>query len=89
MAGFGFASLAAVVGIGAALIALIIGADQSSFELWPSLVPYLQLTVRLDPLGAFFVLLVSVLGVGAVGLFLRLRPRLLRAEECRRPGRLL
>ena len=63
VAGFGFASLAAVVGIGAALIALIIGADQSSFELWPSLVPYLQLTARLDSLGAFFVLLVSVLGL--------------------------
>src|SRR5439155_11011703 len=34
-----------------------------SFELWPSLIPYVQLTVKLDPLGAFFLLLVSALAV--------------------------
>ena len=39
------------------------GDGRAAFELWPSLIPYLQLTVKLDPLGAFFVLIVSFLAV--------------------------
>ena len=53
------------LGIGAALLALTSGPGDgyATFALWPSLVPYLQLTVKLDPLGAFFVLIVSLLGL--------------------------
>jgi hydrogenase-4 component B len=63
--GFGGAALAGLCGIGAALVFLVSGrADQSSaFDLWTSLVPYVQLTVKLDALGAFFVLIVSALAV--------------------------
>ena len=39
------------------------GDSRAAFELWPSLIPYLQLTVKLDPLGAFFVLIVSFLAL--------------------------
>jgi hydrogenase-4 component B len=65
LVGFGCASLAAAFGIGAAITALIGGAGEGrgAFELWSSLVPYFQLTVKLDPLGAFFVLIVSLLGL--------------------------
>jgi hydrogenase-4 component B len=63
--GFGCASVAAAFGIGAAITALIGGPGEGrgAFELWPSLVPYVQLTVKLDPLGAFFVLIVSLLAL--------------------------
>jgi formate hydrogenlyase subunit 3/multisubunit Na+/H+ antiporter MnhD subunit len=61
--GFGCATMAAVSGIGAALLALTVEATPgaATFELWPSLIPYLQITIKLDPLGAFFFL------IGAVG----------------------
>jgi hydrogenase-4 component B len=63
--GFGCSSLAAAFGISSALTALIGGPGEGrgAFELWPSLIPYIQLTVKLDPLGAFFVLIVSVLAL--------------------------
>jgi hydrogenase-4 component B len=63
--GFGCATVAACFGIGAALLGLISGpgAGGGAFELWPSLVPYLKLTVKLDPLGAFFLLIVSFLAL--------------------------
>jgi hydrogenase-4 component B len=62
--GFGSAMLAGVSGVGAALLALVSSpAKSAAFELWPSLVPYLKLSVRLDPLGAFFVLIVSALAL--------------------------
>src|ERR1039458_8587601 len=59
--GFGCSTVAACFGIGAALLGLTSGpgAARAAFQLWPSLIPYLQLTVKLDPLGAFFVLIVS------------------------------
>ena len=65
LVGFGCATVAGLFGIGAALLGLTAGAGdgQAAFELWPSLIPYLQLTVKLDPLGAFFLLLVSFLAV--------------------------
>ncbi len=64
-AGFGCASLAAVSGIWAAVLALTSGSagGPAAFELWPSLVPYVKLSVRLDPLGAFFLLIVSTLAL--------------------------
>ena len=63
--GFGCAAVAALAGIGAGMLGLTSGAGDSraAFELWPSLIPYLRLTVKLDPLGAFFVLIVSFLAL--------------------------
>ena len=57
--------VAACFGIGAAVLGLTSapGDGKSAFELWPSLIPYLKLTVKLDPLGAFFVLIVSFLAL--------------------------
>jgi hydrogenase-4 component B len=61
LVGFGCATLAGLFGIGAGVTALIFGPgdDGGAFALWPPLVPYLQLTVKLDPLSAFFVIIVS------------------------------
>ncbi|HVM47118.1 MAG TPA: proton-conducting transporter membrane subunit, partial [Candidatus Acidoferrum sp.] len=65
VAGFGLAALAAVCGIGAALLTLQGGANAEpvGFDLWSPLIPGLQLSLRLDPLSAFFVLIVSFLGL--------------------------
>jgi hydrogenase-4 component B len=65
LAGFGCSTLAALLGFGAGLLGLTSGAGESAagFELWPSLIPYLRLTVKLDPLGAFFVLILSTLAL--------------------------
>jgi hydrogenase-4 component B len=62
---FGFAAFASVCGAIASVTALAAGATAANqnFELLPSLVPYVQFTVRLDPLGAFFWLIVSLLGL--------------------------
>jgi len=62
---FGLAAFASVCGVIACVTALATGATAQSqtFELLPSLVPYLQFTVRLDSLGAFFGLIVSLLGM--------------------------
>src|SRR5205823_2734566 len=59
---FGSASIAGLCGIAAALLALT-GGQTAAFELWPSLIPNVLLTVKLDPLGAFFLLIVSGLGL--------------------------
>src|ERR1035441_1262507 len=63
LVGFGCVTMAAVSGIGGALLALAVEATPgaATFELWPSLIPYLQITIKLDPMGAFFFL------IGAVG----------------------
>jgi hydrogenase-4 component B len=65
LVGFGCSTLAGALGIGAGVLGLTsgVGDSRAAFELWPSLVPYLKLTVKLDPLGAFFVLIVSLLAV--------------------------
>ncbi|HQL79401.1 MAG TPA: hydrogenase 4 subunit B [Verrucomicrobiota bacterium] len=65
LVGFGGATVASVCGIGAALLALTGGpaAGATTFELWPSVIPALRLGVKLDPLGAFFVLIVSILAL--------------------------
>ncbi|MGH7967265.1 MAG: hydrogenase 4 subunit B [Limisphaerales bacterium] len=64
--GSGFAALAGASGVAASLRTLLSGTNHGSpgFELWQSLVPYVRLTVQLDALGAFFVLVVSLLAVG-------------------------
>jgi hydrogenase-4 component B len=65
LVGFGSAMAAGVSGLAAALLAL--GGrptpEAATFELWPSLVPYVKLTVKLDALGAFFLLILSILAV--------------------------
>ncbi len=65
LVGFASASLAALSGIGSALFALISGSAREAvaFELWPSSIPYVSLTLKLDPLSAFFVLIVSLLAL--------------------------
>jgi hydrogenase-4 component B len=62
---FGCASLAALCGVISCASALATGAAAASqsFTLFPALIPYVEFTVRLDPLGAFFGLIVSLLGV--------------------------
>jgi hydrogenase-4 component B len=62
---FGGASLAALFGVIACTVPLATGtaATNQSIELFQSLIPYVQFTVRLDPLGAFFGLIVSLLGL--------------------------
>src|SRR5450756_2429140 len=62
---FGCASLAALCGVISCAVALTTGgaAANQSFALFPSLIPYVQFTVRLDPLGAFFGLIVALLGL--------------------------
>ena len=61
---FGTAALSALIGLLAALsfLASGVGAPAPQIELLPSLIPYIIYTVRLDALGAFFVLIVSLLG---------------------------
>jgi hydrogenase-4 component B len=62
---FGCAALASLCGVIACVTALATGATAANqtFELLPSLVPYVEFTVRLDSLGAFFGLIVSLLGL--------------------------
>ena len=63
--GFGCATAGGLAGVACAILALASGTppEGRSFELWPSLVPYIQLQVRLDSLAAFFLLIVSLLAV--------------------------
>src|SRR5579872_4176817 len=65
LVGFGGAILAGSFGLAAALLFLVSAPPQpaSSFDLWTSLIPYLRLTVKLDPLGAFFLALLSLMAV--------------------------
>jgi hydrogenase-4 component B len=58
---FGLAALSAVSSLLAGLSFLAGGNEP--LELLPPLLPYLKLTVRLDALGAFFLLIVSLLGL--------------------------
>ena len=62
---FGCATLGGALGITSAILVLLPGSTSSpvTFELWTSLVPYVKLSVKLDPLGAFFLLTLSVLAV--------------------------
>ncbi len=64
--GFGGGVAGGSLGIAAALSALLAGpgTEPASFKLWDSLVPYVQLTVKLDGLAAFFLLIVSSLAIG-------------------------
>jgi len=61
--GFGLATVGGVCGVLAATLALTSTGQLRPFELWPSLIPYIKLIVKLDALGAFFLLIVSLLAV--------------------------
>ena len=63
--GFGGATLGGLLGLWGGVLALLSASrgPAAGFELGPALVPYLKLTLRLDPLSAFFLLLVSGLAV--------------------------
>ena len=63
--GFGSATVASLGGLGAALLALTAepAVEAATFELWPSLIPSVKLAVKLDPLSAFFLLIVSLLAL--------------------------
>jgi hydrogenase-4 component B len=65
LAGFGASLIGGLCGLAAALAALLprTGDQVLSFDLWESLIPYVKLSVRIDALGAFFVLIVSLLAV--------------------------
>jgi hydrogenase-4 component B len=67
---FGLASAAALSGLGAALAFLLGGpaTQPVAFNVLPTLIPYVQFTVRLDALGAFFVLVLSVVAL-AISIF--------------------
>jgi len=62
---FGFATLAGLCGTLACVLSLTAGpnAPAVDLQLMPTLIPYLQMTIHLDALGAFFGLIVSLLGV--------------------------
>ena len=62
---FGCSALAALCGVVSYVVSLATGAAAAnqSFELLPSLIPYVRLTARLDPLGAFFGIVVSLLAL--------------------------
>ena len=61
---FGCASLASLCGAVSSVMALVTGAAAAnqSVQLLPSLIPYIQFTIRVDPLSAFFLLIVSLIG---------------------------
>ncbi len=60
---FGAATLAGFAGASSAILFLLAPtAPGPVFELLPSSIPAIHLDVRLDPLGAFFLLIVSLLG---------------------------
>ena len=64
-ASFGAALIAGLFTLAASLLFLLSPAPISSFafSLWTPLIPYLHLTVQLDALGAYFLLVLSVLTI--------------------------
>jgi hydrogenase-4 component B len=62
---FGCAALAALCGVFSCAHALATGAAgaRQSFELFPSLIPYVRFSIRPDALGCFFGMIVSLLGL--------------------------
>ncbi len=62
---FGCAALSSLSGIVASVSALATGARDAHqpVQLLPALIPNIQFTIRLDPLGLFFTLIVSLVGL--------------------------
>src|SRR5690242_11345782 len=63
LSAFGLGSVGAIAGLLAAIARLGFDDDRYSFPILPSGVPFIQFTVRLDALGAFFLLVVSLLSL--------------------------
>src|SRR5262245_11327366 len=59
---FGFAFLASLCGVGASAYALS-GAEPTRFELFSTDIPLLRVSVTVDAPSAFFLLMVSLLGL--------------------------
>jgi hydrogenase-4 component B len=60
---FGLGAIGATAGLLAAIARLVFGDDRSSIRILPSGVPFIDFTIRLDALGAFFLLIISVLAL--------------------------
>ncbi len=63
---FGFATIASLAGLVAAILVLSPHGSlpfNFCFDLFPSPIPFLKFSIQLDPLSAFFVLIVSLLGI--------------------------
>ncbi|MCX6905280.1 MAG: proton-conducting transporter membrane subunit, partial [Verrucomicrobia bacterium] len=60
---FGLGAAASLCG-GVAAVLVLLSQHSLQFEAWPSLIPYLHCSVKLDALGAFFVLVLSALSLG-------------------------
>lgn len=60
---FGLGTVGGVAGLLAAIAKLVFGEDVASFAILPSGVPFIEFTVRLDSLGAFFLLVISLLAL--------------------------
>ena len=63
-----FGLVAGIAGAAAAILFLLSGSSTANFELWSSLIPYLPLTVTLDPLASFFILVLSIIAI-AISLY--------------------
>src|SRR5215831_921737 len=61
--GFGLASAGALSGLGAAMLGLQPDAESAALRVLPKGLPFVELTARLDPLGAFFLLIISLLAL--------------------------
>src|SRR5439155_2473729 len=60
---FGLASLASLCAAISSISSLITVGPTRTASVLPMLIPYVQFTIRADPLGLFFVLIVSLLGL--------------------------
>src|ERR1041384_3729696 len=58
---FGLGIVGATAGILAAIARLVFDDERASWRVFPSGVPYIDFTVRLDALGAYFLIIVSLL----------------------------
>ena len=58
---FGAGIIGASAGLLAGIARLVFGDDRSNFRILPSGVPFIDFTVRLDALGAYFLIIVSLL----------------------------
>ena len=61
--GFGLASAGGLSGLGAAILALQPNAEVTTLRVLPNGLPFVELTARLDPLAAFFLLIMSLLAL--------------------------
>jgi hydrogenase-4 component B len=60
---FGLASIGSLFGLAAAIFSLLSDARGATLRVLPNGLPFVQFTARLDPLGAFFLLIVSLLAL--------------------------